>query len=104
MIDFSMKLHGVWAILCWKTFISLYSLRRLQIINARNKDIGGFKFGYRDIKVCFITSVTSIPKLAIFCELSNTYEKPTGKFNVGFINYLVNSFAISYLEVESILL
>ena len=45
-------------------------------------------------------SVTSTPKLTIFCELNNTYKKTAGKFNVG----LVNSFAISYLEVELILL
>ena len=39
MTDFSMKLHGVWTILCWNTFLSLYSSRKLQIINARYKDI-----------------------------------------------------------------
>ena len=50
MTDFSMKLHGVWAILSWNTFLSLYSSRRLQIINATYKDIEGFKFGYKDIK------------------------------------------------------
>ena len=50
MIDFFMKLHGVWAILCWNTFLSLYSSTKLQIINARYKDIEGFKFGCRDIK------------------------------------------------------
>ena len=48
-------------------------------------------------------SVTSIPKVTIFCELYSTYEKPPGKFNVGFITDLVNSFAISYLEIESFL-
>ena len=100
MTDFCIKLHGVWAISCGNTFFVLYSSRKLQIINARCKDIEGFKFGYRDIKA----SVTSTPKLAIFCELNNTYEKPTGKFNIGFINHLVNSFAISYLKVELILL
>ena len=51
MTDFYMKLHGVWAILCWNTFLSLYFSRKLQIIiNAKYKDIEGFKFGYRDIK------------------------------------------------------
>ena len=50
MTDFSMKLHGVWAILHWNTFLSLFSSRRLQISDARYKDIEGFKFGYRDIK------------------------------------------------------
>ena len=50
MTDFSMKLHGFWAILCWNTFLLLYSSRRLRIINARYKDIEGFKFGYRDRK------------------------------------------------------
>ena len=39
MTDFSMKLYGVWAILRWNTFLSLYSSRRLQIINARYKDV-----------------------------------------------------------------
>ena len=50
MTDFSMKLHCVWAILRWNMFLSLYSSKTLQIINARYKDIEGFKFGYRDIK------------------------------------------------------
>ena len=50
MTDFSMKLHGVWAILCWNTFLTLYFSRRLQTISARYKDIEGFKFGYGDIK------------------------------------------------------
>ena len=50
MTDFSMKLHGVWAILCWNTFLSLRSSRRLQIINARYKDIEDFKFEYKDVK------------------------------------------------------
>ena len=50
MTDFSMKLRGVWAILCWNTFLSLYSSRRLQIINARYKDIEGLKFGYGNMQ------------------------------------------------------
>ena len=73
MTDFSMKLHGVWAILWWNTFLSLYSSRKLQIINARYKDIEGFKFGYRDIKAFSYKH----PEVNDFCALNNTYEKPT---------------------------
>ena len=68
--------------------------------NARYKNIEGFKFGYKDIKGFSYKH----PKVNDFCELNNTHEKPTGKINVGFINHLVNSFAISYLKVELILL
>ena len=72
----------------WNTFLSLYSSRRLQIINARYKDIEGFKFGYtRDMKGFSYKH----PKVNDFCELNNTYEQPSGKFNVGFINHLVDS-------------
>ena len=39
MTYFSMKLHGVCTILCRNTFLSLYSSRKLQIIDARHKDI-----------------------------------------------------------------
>ena len=101
MTDFSMKLHGVWAILCWNTFLLLYSSRKLQIINAKYKNIEGFKFGYKDIK----DFSYKLYKVNDFYELNNTYEKPTGKLfkNAGFINHLVSSLTISYLGVELIL-
>ena len=53
------------------------SSRKLQIINAKYKDIEGFKFGYRDIKDFSYKH----PKVNDFCELNNTYEKPTDKLS-----------------------
>ena len=89
MTDFSMKLHGVWAILCWNTILLLYSSRNLQIFNAKYKDIEGFKFEYRDIKDFSFKH----PKVYDFYELNNTSEKPSGNVikNVGFINHIVSS-------------
>ena len=82
----------------------LYSLRNLQIINAKYKDMERFKFGYKDIKGCSYKR----PKVNDFCELNNTYELKNPRVtlikNVGFINHLVSSLSISHLTVELILL